>query len=160
VAGVDVRPHRLALALACGAAVAIDGAQADVPAELQAFASIAGWNGPAGVDLAIETSGSEPARRALLPSLRRGGRIAVVGVGSNAEVICPSAIHGRAATLIGSVVWPLGWGWELARFMAVTGLSFEPAVTHRFALDDAPEALRVADEATGGKVLLVPRHDA
>jgi hypothetical protein len=46
--------------------------------------------------------------------------------------------------------------WDLARFCAVSGLRFEPAVTHRFTLDEAPAALAAADGAAGGKVLFVP----
>jgi hypothetical protein len=43
--------------------------------------------------------------------------------------------------------------WDLARFCAVSGLRFEPAVTHRFTLDEAPAALAAADGAAGGKVV-------
>jgi threonine dehydrogenase-like Zn-dependent dehydrogenase len=74
-------------------------------------------------------------------------------VGSDEPVINPTHIHGRAATLIGSVVFPLDWMWDLSRLCAVSGLRFEPAVTHRFSLAEAPEALAVADEARGGKVV-------
>jgi threonine dehydrogenase-like Zn-dependent dehydrogenase len=35
-------------------------------------------------------------------------------------------------------------------------MSFEPAVTHRLSLDQAEEALRLADEGGCGKVVFVP----
>jgi threonine 3-dehydrogenase len=108
-----------------------------------------------GVDFVIETSGSTAAREWVLPSLRREGRAAVLGVGSTEKVINPSDIHGRAATLIGSVVMPLGWSWDLARFLAASGMGFEPAVTHRFSVADGPAALELADEGRCGKVLFV-----
>ncbi len=159
VVGVDVAPHRLDLAMKCGADAVVDGANSDVPAELVGFSKAAGRSLLPGVDCAIETSGSAAARRNIIPSLRRGGRAAIVGVGSNEEVINPSHIHGKACTLIGSVVFPMGWMWELARLLAATGASFEPAVTHRFAIGDAVEAFRTADEALGGKVVFLPHGE-
>jgi len=108
------------------------------------------------VDYVIETSGATPAREKLIPSLRREGKAAIVGVGGTDKVINPSEIHGKACTLIGSVVFPLGWSWDLARFLATSGLSFEPAVTHRFPLEEGRAALRLADEGRCGKVIFLP----
>jgi threonine dehydrogenase-like Zn-dependent dehydrogenase len=79
-----------------------------------------------------------------------------VGVGSNEPIINPGDIHGRACKILGSVVFPLGWMWDLARFVATSGMSFEPAVTHRLPLDEAPEGLRLADEGRCGKVVFLP----
>ena len=100
VVGIDILPHRLDLATACGADLAVDGSQPDAVDQVVAFSALPGF--PAeGVDHAIETSGSAAARRMLIPSMRRGGRIAIVGVGSNDEVINPSHIHGKAVTIFG-----------------------------------------------------------
>ena len=157
VIGVDVLAERVALAVECGADAAIIGAeQADGPAAMREFSTVPGAGWVEGVDCVIETSGAATARECILPSLRRLGKAAIVGVGSDEKVINPSHIHGRAATILGSVVFPLGWSWDLARFLAASGTSFEPAVTHRFSLDEAEEALRTADEGIGGKVLFVP----
>ena len=151
--GMDIAEERLALAQeACGADAVVNAMSGDAAAEVAAF-------GGGGVDCVIETSGSTGARRCVIPSIRRGGKIAIVGVGSTEEVINPSHIHGKACTIIGSVVFPLGWMWELARFIATSGLSFEPAVTHRLPLDEGPEGLRLADEARCGKVVLLPHGD-
>jgi len=157
VIGVDVLPERVALGRTCGADETIHAGETDVVPAVRAFSRTAGVEWVEGVDCVIETSGAAAARRCILPSLRRGGKAAIVGVGSDEEVINPSHIHGRAATLIGSVVFPLGWSWDFARFLAASGLSFEPAVTHRFALDEAETALRTADEGRCGKVLFLPQ---
>jgi len=149
VAGVDILPDRVRLSKACGADLAVDASTDDVVEALRTF-------GVNGVHHVIETSGSAAARRCILPSLRRGGKAAIVGVGSSEAVINPSDIHGRAATLIGSVVFPIHWGWDLVELCVRSGLSFEPAVTHRLSLDQAPEALQLADEGRCGKVLFVP----
>jgi len=159
VIGVDVIPERVALATTCGADAGLDGQQEGVVASVRDFSKLASLSWLDGVDYVIETSGSTAAREWILPSLRRGGKAAIVGVGSPDKVINPSDIHGRAATIIGSVVFPLGWMWDLARFLAASGMSFEPAVTHRFSLEEAPEALRLADEGRCGKVLFVPEQE-
>lgn len=156
VAGVDVLEHRLELAATCGADRTVNPKECDAVAALQEFSQEGGCGYLPGVDHVIETSGTAPARRQIIPSLRRGGKAAIVGVGSNEEVINPSHIHGRAATLIGSVVFRLGWSWELAQLLLKSGATFEPAVTHRFGLDQAEEALRTADQALGGKVIFLP----
>lgn len=157
VIGVDISPERVTLGLKCGADETINASATDTVAAVQAFARrIIGINYVQGVDYVIETSGSTAARSNVLPSLRRGGKAAIVGVGSNEKVINPTDIHGKAATLIGSVVFPLGWSWDLAQFLVTSGLSFETAVTHRFSLDDAETAFRIADEARCGKVVFVP----
>jgi len=156
VIATDVQRIRVGLAEACGADAVVNASQDDPVPLVRRFGR--GPEGPwgEGVDCVIETSGATAARRAIIPSLRRYGRAAIVGVGSAEQVINPSDIHGSGATLIGSLVFPLGWSWDLARFLATTGLSFAPAVTHRFSLDDAPEALRLADEARCGKVIFQP----
>lgn len=156
VIGVDILPERVELAMRCGADTALDGSIGDPVAEVRAFCHVPGAGAVGGIDHVIETSGSTDARSWILPALRRGGKAAIVGVGSTEKVINPSDIHGRAATLIGSVVFPLGWSWDFASFLAVSGLTFEPAVTHRFSLDAAPEALRTADEGRCGKVVFLP----
>ncbi|MBI2299027.1 MAG: alcohol dehydrogenase catalytic domain-containing protein [Armatimonadetes bacterium] len=153
VIGMDVASHRLELALRCGAREAVDGRE-DVVAALQRFGDPGRNDHLRGVDYLIETSGSAPARRLMLPGIRRGGKIAILGVGSDEEVLNPSHIHGKAATIVGSVVFPIGWMWDLAKMLEVSGTSFEPAVTHRFTLDDGAEAIRVADAAEGGKVVI------
>ena len=156
VIGVDVIAERVKLARHCGADDALNAALADPLPAVRAFSRIAGVGWVEGVDCVIETSGSAAARASVIPSLRREGKAAIVGVGSNEKVINPSDIHGRAATLIGSVVFPLGWSWDFARFLATSGLSFELAVTHRFPLGEAELALRTADEGRCGKVLFLP----
>lgn len=156
VIGVDVLPGRLDIARRCGADAVVNGAAEDVVAAVRAFGRVPGVSWTEGIDFVVETSGSTAAREWIVPCLRREGKAAIVGVGSTERVINPTDVHGRACTIVGSVVFPLGWSWDLARFLAASGMSFEPAVTHRFTLDAAAEALRTADEGLGGKVIILP----
>ena len=153
VIGVDTVPVRVALARRCGAQAAVDAREVDPVAAVREFSRVAGFSGADGVDFVVEASGSAAGRANVLPVLRREGRAAIVGAGSSDPVVNPGDVLSRAATLLGSVVFPLAWMWDLARFCAVSGLRFEPAVTHRFALDEAPAALAAADGAAGGKVV-------
>ena len=156
VVGTDVLQERLDAGLRCGADAAINAAEVDVPKAVIEFAQVPGIKWIDGVDCIVETSGATTARECMIPSIARYGRIAIVGVGQDDKVINPTHIHGKACTIIGSVVFPLGWSWDFARLLATSGMSFEPAVIHRFALEDAEEALRTADQGRCGKVLFVP----
>lgn len=156
VVGMDVLPERLKLGEECGADLVVDGASEDAVAQMREFGRGGAGHWGDGVDFVIETSGSTPAREKIIPSLRREGKAAILGVGHHDKVINPGDIHGRACQLIGSVVFHLDWSWDLARFLAISGTSFEPAVTHRFSLDQAEEALRQADEGRCGKVVFLP----
>lgn len=156
VVGMDILPERRAAAEQCGLDLIVDGSQEDAVAQIRAFGrGPEGWWGD-GVDLLIETSGATAAREQMIPVLRREGKIAIVGVGGTDKVINPSQIHGSACHILGSVVFPLHWLWELARFLATSGLSFEPAVTHTFALDHAAEAVALADSGRCGKIIFLP----
>lgn len=160
VAGVDVIDERLRLARDCGADETIDGREEGVVGRLLDFSRAPGIDRVEGVDCLVETSGATAAREWMLDAIRRKGRIAIVGVGGEERVINPTQIHAKACTIIGSVVFPLGWSWDFARFLAISGMSFEPMITHRYVLEDAAEALRMADSGECGKVLIEPGRTA
>ena len=156
VVGMDIFPERRAAAEHCGLDLIVDGTQDDAVVQIRAFGQgPEGWWGD-GVDNLIETSGATAAREMMIPAIRREGKIVIVGVGGTDKVINPSQIHGSACHLIGSVVYKLDWMWELARFMATSGLSFEPAVTHAFAIEQAEEAVALADSGKCGKIVFLP----
>ena len=131
-----------------GADVVLDPGQADI---VQAIQKVTGGEG---ADMAFETSGSSGARDAAVDSLRRGGKAAFVGFGSQEKTLELSRIIGRQLTLIGSFVMPVRYCWDLARFIVDHRLPLEDMITHRFSLEDAPEAFRVFDTGTTGKVVL------
>lgn len=160
VAGVDVIDERLTLAEVCGAHVVIDGREEGVVERLHEFSRTPGIDWVEGVDCLVETSGATAAREWMIDAIRRGGRIAIVGVGGEERVINPTQIHGKACTIIGSVVFPLGWSWDFARFLVSSGMSFEPMVTHRYPLEAAAEAMAMADSGKCGKVLMEPAGEA
>jgi len=166
VLGVDRSAERLEQARRCGAERVV---HADEPALLRAIRDFAPAAWPqrpphaqfsedvAGVHYVLETSGFAAAQKMILPALRIYGKAAIVGVGHGDRVINPEELSWKANTLIGSLVFPWSWMWDLAAFMANTGLRFEPAVTHRFPLEEASQAFAEADAARAGKVILLPQ---
>jgi len=156
VIGMDVIPERMAAARGCGLQDIVDGNDPQCVERIRQFGRGVSGHWDDGVDYLIETSGATTAREKMIGVLKREGRIAILGVGGTDKVINPSEIHGRACTIIGSVVFHLDWMWDLARFLAQSGLSFEPAVTHRFSLDQAQEALELADSGRCGKIVFEP----
>jgi len=147
VIGVDVLDLRLELAEKMGADAVVIAQKEDVVGTVRKFT-----NGK-GVSLAFEASGSTKGRTDIVNSLCRGGKAVFVGVGSNENVINPSQIIGSQLTLMGSFVLPLWLTWEMVSFLASQGVSFEGAVTHKFSLDDAPEAYKIFDEGKTGKAI-------
>jgi threonine dehydrogenase-like Zn-dependent dehydrogenase len=148
VIGFEVSPERRALARAIGA---VD----------EAFDPAAGANrlteltDGEGCEVSVDCSGSSAGRLAALEGTRRWGRCVFVGEGGRVDFdVSPSLIHPQI-TLYGSWVTSIGRMEELARLLVLWNLHPEVTVTHRFALHDAAEAYRVADEGTGGKVGIV-----
>ena len=148
VIGVGRRAIRLDLARKLGADEVID------IDEVESGRRLLELTGGLGADAAYETSGSADAWRAMLFGLRRGGRaVTVAGVKFGDKQPALGMMVGKQLTIIGSFVMPLGMYGDLTRFMLAHNLHFEPMVTHRFKLEDAPEAFRLFDSGDCGKVV-------
>ena len=149
VIGVDIVDERVDLALKVGADVAVNAARENPVSAIRNF------SGGEGADLAFEASGSAEGRANIVACLRRGGKAVFCGAGNNEKVINPADLIGRELTLMGSFVLSLGLAWNLVDFTARYRLPFEKAVTHRFAIEDAPEAYRLFDAGRTGKVMFI-----
>jgi propanol-preferring alcohol dehydrogenase len=149
VIGVDPVAERQALSRALGADQVLDPDQEDLGAAVEALT--AGM----GADAAFETSGNAAARQAVIQVLRRGGRAAFVGIGAHGSTTDLGPIIGKELTLMGSFVMPIHYYWDLVEFMLQYDLpaKYAAMITHRFRLEEAPEAFRVAESARAGKVV-------
>ncbi len=147
VIGVDILDQRLELALKLGASNVINAQKEDPVNAIRNFT-----NGK-GADLAFEASGSSKGRTDIVSCLRRGGKAVFVGAGSSEKVINPGQLIGSQLTLMGSFVLTLWQTWEMISFVDKQRISFEGAVTHKFSIEDAPEAYRIFDEGKTGKVV-------
>jgi len=165
VVGIDKSDARMQQARHCGADQVLAADDPDLIDRIRAFAPAVWPAQPphpqftepvAGVHHAIETSGFAAAQATLVPALRIYGKAAIVGVGHGDNVINPETLTPKANALIGSLVFPWVWMWDLAEFLVATGLRFNAAVTHRFTFEEAADAFTAADRAVAGKVILLP----
>ena len=149
VIGTDVAPQRLALAVELGL---VDHA---VPADEDAAAVIMDRTGGKGCEASVDCSGNAAARLLALRSTRTWGRCAFVGEGGQVTLDVSQELIHRQITLHGSWVTSLRHMSELLENLARWRLRPDVTVTHRFSLDQADEAYRLAAEGTTGKVAIV-----
>lgn len=149
IIGTDVAPQRLALAVDLGL---VDHA---VPADSDAAAVIMDRTGGQGCEATVDCSGNAAARLLALRSTRTWGRCAFVGEGGQLTLDVSQELIHRQITLHGSWVTSLRHMSELLENLARWKLRPDVTVTHRFSLDQAGEAYRLAAEGTTGKVAIV-----
>ena len=107
-----------------------------------------------GCEVSIDCSGAAPARLLALQGTRQWGRCCYVGEGNDVHFdVSPVLIHPQI-TLFGSWVTSLGHMAQLTERLSRWDLHPEKTVTHRFRLEDAAEAYRIADEGRSGKVTI------
>jgi len=147
VIGVDIIDERTELAMQLGADAVVNAQKEDPVEAIRNFAD------GKGAALAFEASGSAKGRSDIVSCLRRGGKVVFVGAGSSEKVIDPGQLIGSQLTLMGSFVLPLWMTWEMLDFLNTQNVSFERTVTHRFSIEEAPEAYRIFDEGKTGKVV-------
>lgn len=108
-----------------------------------------------GCEVSIDCSGAAPARLLALQGTRQWGRCAYVGEGNDVHFdVSPVLIHPQI-TLFGSWVTSLAHMAELTERLSRWDLHPEKTVTHRFNLEDAAEAYRIANEGRSGKVTII-----
>jgi len=149
VIAVDVVPERLALASRLGADHIVHGGETD-PVE-----AILDITGGSGVAASLETSGHPAARSQVLRSLRMFGRSCYVGVGEPATIDFNFDVIRKSATIYGSWTFTRAEMIEIARFVVETKVALADMITHRFSLDEAPQAYQLFAAATTGKCMIV-----
>ena len=148
---LDINEYRLDHARRHGADVCINpDEETDVLARLQEAA------GPEGIDAAIDCSASPDAQTLCLDALRRGGRMAFVGVTDQGPRINTiEHFTKKELELIGTWYSSPGDHQELEALVR-RGLPAAELITHHFGIEEAPEAF---DRFFGGsamKVMLDP----
>jgi threonine dehydrogenase-like Zn-dependent dehydrogenase len=150
VIGADISQPRLDFSREIGA---IDhAARADAPEAIQTIKDLTGGYG---CEVSVDCSGSPAGRLLALQGTRRWGRSAMVGEGSTIEFDVSQTIIHNQITVYGSWVTSTGRMEELVEKLVEWKLKPEITVSHRFSLEEAIEAYRVADEGQSGKVCIV-----
>lgn len=137
----DINPDRCAAALRFGATMVFG--PGELPADLDA-------------DSFIDASGAEPAILAGMASVRPGGRVVLVGMGSSSTMNFPVALI-QNRELIVTGVFRYANTWPAAGALVVSGkVDLDAMVTGRFGLDEVAAALD-ADRTPGSiKAVVYP----
>ena len=148
---LDINEYRLNHARRHGADVCINPAEeSDVLARLQEAA------GPEGIDVALDCSASPDAQTLCLDALRRGGRMAFIGVTDQGPRINTiEHFTKKELELIGTWYSSPGDHQELEALMR-RGLPAAELITHHFEIEAAPEAFDTFFGGAAMKVMLDP----
>lgn len=149
VIGVDTVPERMDLAREKGLADHVLLSDADALEKIKAL------TGGHGVEKAVDCSGNTYGRQLAVRATRKWGQIVLVGEGGTMELNpSPDLIH-EQKVVYGSWVTNLWRMEELVERIVRWGIHPEDLVTHRFPLDQAPEAFALMAEGKCGKVAVV-----
>jgi threonine dehydrogenase-like Zn-dependent dehydrogenase len=152
VIAVDLSDSRLELARRCGAAATINSGSEELDQRVRELA------GHEGVDAAIDCAGFEATRLACLRAVRRGGRVALVGL---AEGLRLDGANYRDNFFLKDLDLIASWYSDPADMfeledMARRGLDPGRLVTHEYLLEQAPEAYVTMFGGASGKVIVTP----
>lgn len=151
ILALDTLPDRLVLAERAGA-------EPVNVAERNAQMAVAERTDDRGADVVIEAVGHPDAFESAVDVVRRGGRIAVVGMYTSETVSLPMGIWwARALDVRFAGVCPVHawWGRALADVLAGR-IDPAPIVSHRLPLEDAALGYELFDSRRATKVLLLP----
>lgn len=143
----DTNEYRLDLARRMGATLA-------VPATDDLRAIMARLGMTEGYDIGLEMSGSPAALTSMLAVMNNGGRVALLGIPSEAVPIDVNQIIFRGLTLKGIYGREMFETWYRMGTMLQSGLDISPVITHRFPADRFAQALEVVRSGDCGKVVL------
>jgi L-iditol 2-dehydrogenase len=114
------------------------------------------FTGGKGSDVAFVAVGAPPAVKQAMSLVRKRGTITVIGIfGSHVPVDMTWLVR-RELTVVGAYdARPVNFPTSIS-LIAEGKVNVRDVLTHRFSLDDAEEAFRVALDRTGGKVEFKP----
>ncbi len=146
VIGVDILDYRIALAETLGADEALKADESLIERILE-------LTGGEGADAVIDCAGQRASVANSFLAVRRGGTVVFNGE-SMEEMLAPSRDFNRRE------IWAVGcWYYfmsEVPEMLALWrgGLDVARMITHRFPLDEAPQAFELFDAGRTGKALL------
>jgi len=104
-----------------------------------------------GVDFTLECSSASSAREAAVRAVKTWGTACFVGEGGDVKLDVSPDLLRRQVTLIGSWTFSAMGMAECARFIDDNDIELERIFSHRWKLEQAPEAYRVFDAQSTGK---------
>ncbi len=146
VIAIDPIAFRRTLALALGAAAAIDPRQGDVAEQVR------DQTHGHGLDHALECSGNASALESALDLVHHFGHVALVGESRRADIKPSEQFLRKEITLSGSTCFPIEEFPQLVRLFE-RGLKGEKIITHRFGIEEAARGYALFSEGNTGKVV-------
>lgn len=144
----DIRDYRLDLARKMGATAAVNVQRDSLEDAMKAAGMVEGF------DVAMEMSGSVPALMQLLPTMRNGGKVALLGLFGQTPAIEMDTIILKGLTLQGIYGRRMYETWYKMAAMVQSGLDLRPLITHRFHYTEFQEAFEIMKTGNSGKIIL------
>ena len=144
----DVNDYRLQLARQMGATVALN-VQSGNLRELQRQLGM-----KEGFDVGLEMSGSPAAFRDMIDNMCHGGKIAMLGIPSEAMAIDWNKVVFNMLTIRGIYGREMYETWYQMTVMLETGLNIKPVITHRFHYTEFEQGFAAMLSGQSGKVIL------
>lgn len=144
----DVNDYRLELARRMGATVALNVTRGDL-AEVQERLGM-----KEGFDVGLEMSGNPAALHALIGNMCHGGKIAMLGIPSEAIAIDWNKVVFNMLTIKGIYGREMYETWYKMTVMLESGLDIRPVITHRFHYTEFEKGFEVMKTGQSGKVIL------
>lgn len=147
VVAVDPVKGRRDLAEELGAAWTLDPTSSDTKAAILEITQ------GRGAEASVDCSGNPSAQSEALDVLRPKGKMLVLAATAS-WTLDPAQLWRKGLTLLGSWVYGLGEYEGVVRLAQKRVESLEKIVTRRFSGGEAEEALRAADKASEGKIVI------
>lgn len=149
VIGVDIDEGRVAQAKQFGAAHTINGAKKDPVEEVHKLTR------GVGASCAMDCAGGDIAKQQAVRCTAPWGRIALVAVGGDLNVVSWNDMISKQRTVMGSWTFSITGMKDCAYFIADHGVEVDNIFSDRWALSDAEQAYQEFDKQTGGKGVFV-----
>lgn len=151
----EVSAQRRAMAERAGADVCIDASRADLFDAVRAATGEGAYAfGPSGMaDIVVDAAAAPPTFGQALEFVRPKGTVCLVGSPEDRSAADTGLIVNKDLRVIGVFGSTIPHGLEL---LEAGGVDASALISHRFAIDDAAEAFRVAATGTTTKVMLLP----
>ena len=145
--GVEVNPYRLDHAKRLGVTDLIDAANQDPVSEVHALTD------GEGASAVIECSGNDRARRQAVDLAAIRAVVVFVGAGSDVFCFDPTTVLHRELTIRGNAVYSMAAYFDAVQFLQKHEVPLDDMVTHRYHIDEAPQAFAEFNKGNTGKVV-------
>lgn len=148
VVTTDVNPYRLELARSMGATVALDARTESILDAQRKLEMNEGF------DVGLEMSGQPEALRQMLANMCHGGKMALLGLPTEAASIDWATVIFNMITMRGIYGREMYETWYMVTVLLQGGLVIDPVITHRLHYSNFMEAFQLMDCGSAAKVIL------